>query len=106
MAGMASAAAPSPQSDGQREQGDAFDTEQFDVQRYVNTMFPSGEADSARRWIAAAPDRRCQAPAPCTRFAAKTFATFTLRSAESSLVDLDPLVITLRQKVRLTSTTC
>lgn len=57
---MASAAAPSPQSDGQREQGDAFDTEQFDVQRYVNTMFPS----------------------------------------ESSLVDLDPLVITLRQKVQ------
>lgn len=31
---------------------------------------------------------------------------YSLRNAESSLVDLDPLVITLRQKVRLASTTC
>ena len=96
-AGMASSASPQPTADA-GQLADPFDQPNFDVQHYVNTMFPSGEnlrvADQGR-------EAPCVASAPAGGLACKPCPLLrpACGCAEASLVELDPLVVTLRQKV-------
>jgi hypothetical protein len=89
------------QADGQHEEQDHFDGADFDVQRYVNNMFPTGDlpnaVSNAEAAAAAQEEQVGRSPAapnvPLTNLCNHGFV------AEASLVELDPLMVTLKQKV-------
>lgn len=120
MALSPAAAASSQPADSQQGQQDDPFAGDFDVQRYVNRMFPTG-GWRAGSWLVAAAaaaaavlrwqqrhGTRLQAPCllACVPVSLPAHHTHVFHYAEASLMELDPLVGTLRQKVEAGSVLC
>lgn len=90
----------SPAAAGPQEENDPFDATNFDLPKYVNSMFPTGELGcTAGASMGAGVPAAAAVKAPPARSPPFTPLPLASPTAEASLVELEPLVNTLRQKV-------